>query len=216
MSSSIVTKENTKSIMRSSIQKSLEDSHRAIEQLQEEKNILFIERAAALIAETFRAGGKLIIAGNGGSLCDGSHFAEELTGIFRKKRKALPAIVLSEPGHLTCTANDLGYEWVFARGVEAFGKPNDIFVALTTSGKSPNLIRACETAKDLGLKVITFLGKEGGQMLGMGDLELLISGFSTSDRIQEAHMTAIHIIIELIEAHLFDAHTISRYAIQTP
>jgi len=118
---------------------------------------------------------------------------------FRKPRKALPAIALSEPGHITCIGNDLGYEWVFARGVEAFGRPGDIFIGLTTSGNSPNIVKAIETAERLGLTTIAFLGKGGGKLKGQADLELLIEGFSTSDRIQEAHMAAMHIIIEMVE-----------------
>jgi D-sedoheptulose 7-phosphate isomerase len=145
----------------------------------------------------------LLIAGNGGSLCDAMHFAEELTGQFRKKRAALPAIALSEPGHLTCTANDMGYDEVFARGVEAFGKPGDLFVGLTTSGNSPNIVRAFEEAKKRGLKTVSFLGKSGGALKGVADFEMLIKNFNTSDRIQEVHMAAIHIIIEAMEYELF-------------
>ena len=182
---------------------SLDDAIRAIQQLKEPHNRLFIEQAADLLASCFQAGNKLILAGNGGSLMDASHFAEELTGIFRQKRKALPAIVLSEPGHMSCVANDIGYDWVFSRGVEAFGKPGDLFIGLTTSGKSPNIINAFLRAKELGLKTIAFLGKDGGNLLGQADLELIIGGFRYSDRIQEAHMTAIHLIIQLMEQKLF-------------
>ncbi len=181
---------------------SLNDAVRVIQLLREEPNRQFIEEASQLIARTFVNGNKLLIAGNGGSLCDASHFAEELTGFFRQKRKALPALVLSEPGHLTCVSNDIGFEWVFARGIEAFGKPGDVFIGLTTSGNSKNIIYACQRAKELGLKVILFLGKDGGSLRGEGDLEMIIP-FPTTDRIQEAHMTAMHIIIELVEIELF-------------
>ncbi len=184
---------------------SIDDAIRAVEQLKEPHNMRFIEQAAELIASSFQAGGKLILAGNGGSLMDASHFAEELTGIFRKKRKALPAIVLSEPGHMSCVANDIGYDYVFSRGVEAFGRPEDVFIGLTTSGKSPNIIHAFLRAKELGLKTIAFLGKDGGLLKGQADLELIIGGFSYSDRIQEAHMTAIHLIIQLMEQRLFSS-----------
>jgi D-sedoheptulose 7-phosphate isomerase len=174
----------------------------ALLQLKNDENLKFIEKSAILIAEAFQKGNKILIAGNGGSLCDANHFAEELTGFFRQPRKALPALSLSESSHITCTANDLGFEWVFARGVEAFGKPGDVFVGLTTSGNSPNIINAFQAAKELRLSTIAFLGKEGGKLKGFADLELIIKGFSTSDRIQEAHMTAIHIIIQLIEKQL--------------
>lgn len=182
---------------------SIDDAILAIGQLKEEKSVLFIHSAAQLIADCFRSGGKLIIAGNGGSLCDAAHFAEELTGQFRKKREALPAIALTECGHLTCVGNDMGFEYVFSRGVEAFGKKGDIFIGLTTSGNSLNIIHAFDEAQKRGLKTIAFLGKEGGSLKGVADLELIITGFTTSDRIQEAHMAAIHVLIEHIENILF-------------
>ena len=187
----------------SEILKSVEDGIRAIQFLKLPHSLEFMADASAMIAECYRNGGKLLIAGNGGSLCDAAHFAEELTAQFRDKRKALPAIALTEPGHLSAAANDFGYEYVFSRGVEAFGKPADIFVALTTSGNSANLIRAVLTAKEMGLKTVSFLGKTGGKLKGMSDLEWIVEGFAYSDRIQEAHMTAIHIIIEMVEKELF-------------
>jgi D-sedoheptulose 7-phosphate isomerase len=137
-------------------------------------------------------------------LCDASHFAEELTGFFRKPRRPLPAIALSEPGHITCTANDKGFEWVFARGVEAYGIAGDVFIGLTTSGNSPNIIRAFEQAKLQGMHTIAFLGKGGGKLKGVADFELIVERFTTSDRIQEVHMAAIHLMIELLEHHLFN------------
>lgn len=189
--------------MSQQVMHSIEEAIRAVEMLRSEETLRFIEAAARQIASCYESGGKLLIAGNGGSLCDAMHFAEELTGVFRKKREALPAIALSCPGHLTCTANDLGYERVFARGIEAYGKPGDVFVALTTSGNSENLVFACDEALSRGLTVIHFLGKGGGKLKGRGHLEWCVEGFSTSDRIQEAHMAAIHIIIEQVETHLF-------------
>jgi len=182
---------------------SIEQSVAAQQQLALESNVAFIEKAAERIASCYRNHGKVLIAGNGGSLCDAMHFAEELTGFFRKKRKALAAIALSDSAHLSCVANDLGFEDVFARGVEALGQKGDIFIALTTSGNSANLVNACKRATALGLQTIALLGKGGGALGGMCDLELLIEGFSTSDRIQEAHMTALHTIIEIVEEHLF-------------
>lgn len=189
--------------MKEKILHSITDSIQAVTQLQQADALSFIENIAKLLADCFNQGNKVIIAGNGGSLCDAAHFAEELTGVFRNLRRALPAIALSEPGHITCTGNDLGFEWIFARGVQAYGKPGDVFVGLTTSGNSPNIIKAIEVAQQLGLKTVAFLGKDGGKLKNLADFELIISGFKTSDRIQEAHMAAIHIIIEIIEAHLF-------------
>jgi D-sedoheptulose 7-phosphate isomerase len=190
--------------MQKKIIDAVEDGIRAIQFLKEKQSLAFIEGASHIIADCFRNGGKLLIAGNGGSLCDAMHFAEELTGVFRHKRRALPAIALSDPGHLTCTANDLGYEGVFSRAVEALGKPGDCFISLTTSGNSGNLLSAVPVAKEMGLKTITFLGKTGGKLKGQSDLEWIVDGFHYSDRIQEAHMTAIHIIIEMVEKELFD------------
>ena len=171
--------------------------------LQSEEGISFITGAAEMIATTFRRGNKLLIAGNGGSLCDAAHFAEELTGFFREKRRALPAIALSEGGHLTCVGNDLGFDSVFSRGVEALGKEGDLFIALTTSGNSLNLVNAVSKAEEMGLGTIAFLGKGGGQLRGCADVELLVPHFEYSDRIQEVHMLSIHIIIEMVEVLLF-------------
>lgn len=189
--------------LKQGILKSVEDSVRAISQLQLPHAVTFMESAAQLIAKCFQNGNKVLIAGNGGSLCDAAHFAEELTGLFRNFRPALPAIALTEPGHITCTGNDIGFEWVFARAIQAYGKKGDVFIGLTTSGKSPNIVKAVQVAQELGLSTITFLGKGGGKLKGVAELELIIEGFETSDRIQEAHMAAMHIIIEFIEQLLF-------------
>lgn len=187
------------------IDSAISDAVDAALTLQTEVSKQFIYDVADLLAETFRKGGKLIVAGNGGSLCDANHFAEELTGQFRSERPALFAISLSEPGHMSCVANDMGFERIFSRGVEAYGASGDVFCGLTTSGNSPNLVHAFETAKNLGLKTVAFLGKDGGKLKGVADYELVISGFKYSDRIQEAHMVAIHIIIEKLEEILFSS-----------
>jgi len=190
--------------MKDLIIKSISDSIAATAQLQKACNIEFIENVALKMRDCFQSGRKVIVAGNGGSLCDASHFAEELTGLFRKMRPALPAIALSEPGHITCVANDIGFESVFSRGIEAFGKKGDIFIGLTTSGNSPNIVKAVHKAKEMGLTTVTFLGKSGGKLLGFADFEIVIDGFETSDRIQEAHMVAIHVLIEAVEILLFE------------
>lgn len=179
----------------------------ALMQLKNEANINFMENVAEAIASSFRRGRKLIIAGNGGSCCDAAHFAEELTGFFREKRPALPAIALSEAGHLTCVGNDIGFDYVFSRGVEAYGKEGDVFVGLTTSGNSRNLINAFEEAKKRNLTTVAFLGKGGGKLKGQADFEMIIDGFKTSDRIQEVHMVAIHMIIQRIEEKLFQENS---------
>lgn len=189
--------------MQKELLNAIDDCIRAVEQLKNPSSLRFIEEVSKALADCFTRGNKILVAGNGGSLCDGAHFAEELTGFFRQHRRALPAIALAEPGHLTCTANDMGFEWVFARAVEAYGKPGDLFIGLTTSGNSPNLVKAFEVAKQLQLQTVAFLGKGGGVLKGFADFELIIEGFSTSDRIQEAHMAAIHLIIEQMETLLF-------------
>lgn len=189
--------------MKEFILQSVNDAIRAATVLKYPASLAFIEAAAEKIAHCFQTEHKVLIAGNGGSLCDAMHFAEELTGQFRAKRPALPALALADPGHLSCVANDMGFESVFSRGVEAFGQPGDLFVALTTSGNSSNLITAAQVAKERGLFTIAFLGKTGGKMKGLCDLEWVVSGFAYSDRVQEAHMAAIHIIIEMVEQHLF-------------
>jgi D-sedoheptulose 7-phosphate isomerase len=168
----------------------------------DERNIqdtlLFSER----LAETFRNGNKVIVFGNGGSAADAMHFAEEFTGRYRADRPALPAIALTDSTHITCVGNDYGFDEIFARGVAAFGKPGDIAVGISTSGNSPNVIQALATAREKGLYTVALLGKDGGKLAGMCDLEFIVPG-TTSDRIQEIHMMLLHIVIEGVERILF-------------
>lgn len=180
-----------------------QQSVEAMQFLTTPQAVTFMHDVATLLADTFSSNHKVIIAGNGGSLCDAAHFAEELTGYFRKRRKALPCIVLSEPGHLTCTANDSSFDEVFARGVEAFGQKADVFIGLTTSGQSKNLVRAVHEAKGRGLKTVCFLGKGGGALAGEADYQLLVPSLQFSDRIQEVHMACLHMIIEGLELLMF-------------
>lgn len=186
-----------------SLLQGIDDAIRAVSLLKEKEALFFMKSAVDRIVNCFLKGGKLLIAGNGGSLCDAMHFAEELTGQFREKRMALPAIALSDPGHMSCVGNDHGFDSIFSRGVEAFGKKEDLFILLSTSGNSTNLVQAAKVAKEKGLATIAFLGKTGGQLKGVCDVEWIVSGFSFSDRIQEAHMAAIHLIIEQVEKKLF-------------
>jgi D-sedoheptulose 7-phosphate isomerase len=190
-------------LMKQKILNSVEEAIRAAQCLKSPTALEFIERAAQTIAACFKNGGKILVAGNGGSLCDAMHFTEELTGLYRNKRPALPAIALSDPGHMSCVGNDLGYDYVFSRAVEALGKKGDVLILLTTSGNSLNLLKAAEAAKERGVTTIAFLGKTGGKLKGFADLEWIVDGFPYSDRIQEAHMAAIHMIIEMVEEELF-------------
>jgi D-sedoheptulose 7-phosphate isomerase len=161
-----------------------------------------IEDIAHLLADAFRRGNKVIIFGNGGSMCDAMHFAEELTGRFHNDRPALPAIAISDPSHLTCVANDYGFTSVFSRGVEAYAKPEDVVIGISTSGNSPNIIKALETAHALDCFTIALLGKDGGELKDTCDFELVVPA-QTTDRIQEVHTTVLHILIEMIESLLF-------------
>lgn len=189
--------------MRDEITQSVQEGIRALKQLLTPQALSFIESSVLEIVDSFRRGGKLIVAGNGGSLCDAMHFAEELTGFFRDKRPALPAIALADPGHMSCVANDLGFDDVFSRGVEAYGKKEDILIVFTTSGNSPNIVNAVAKAQEREMKTIAFLGKTGGKLKGVADFELVIEEFNSSDHIQEAHKCAMHIIIDRVECILF-------------
>ncbi len=167
--------------------------------LKKEDNLKRIEEAAILIADSVKHGGKVISCGNGGSHCDAMHFAEELTGRYRDHRKAIPAICVSDPSHISCVSNDYGYEFVFSRYLEALGNKGDVMLGISTSGNSPNIIKAAQTAKERGMKVIILSGKDGGKLAPLADIELRVSHFGYADRIQEVHIKIIHILILLIE-----------------
>ena len=171
--------------------------------LADPANLDRIAQAAELFAASLRSGGKALTCGNGGSLCDAQHFAEELSGRYRQDRRALAAIALTEASHMTCVANDFGFEFVFSRFVEALGRPGDVLLAISTSGNSPNILRAAEAAKELGMKVVSLTGKDGGQLAPLSDVEIRVPHFGFADRIQEVHIKAIHIMILLIEKLMF-------------
>lgn len=170
--------------------------------IEKEEKEKITEKIAEELADIFKNGNKVLICGNGGSNCDALHFAEEFTGRFRKERRALPAIALSDSSHITCVGNDYGFDYIFSKGVEAYGKEGDMFIGISTSGNSGNVIKAVEKAKSLGLKTVVLLGKDGGKLKGMCDYEFIIPG-ETSDRIQEIHMMILHIIIEGVERIMF-------------
>jgi D-sedoheptulose 7-phosphate isomerase len=162
-----------------------------------------VERAASLIADAFKANGKLLIFGNGGSAADAQHVAGELVNRFLQKRRGLPAIALTtDGGVLTCIANDTGFENVFARQIEALGAKGDVCLAISTSGTSANIARACEQAREQGISVIGLLGRDGGQTAPLCDLALIVESDDTQ-RIQETHNLIGHVLCELIEARLF-------------
>jgi D-sedoheptulose 7-phosphate isomerase len=189
--------------MRSFISEAFGNAQKALDVfISDEKIFLKIEQIAESIAKTFESGNKVIICGNGGSNADAIHFAEELTGRFRKNRKALPAISLSDSSHITCVGNDFGFEYIFAKGVEAYGKEDDFFIGISTSGNSGNIVKAIEQASKQKLTTLALLGKAGGKIKEKCDYELIIPG-KTTDRIQEIHMMILHIVIEIIERKMF-------------
>ncbi|HCM64013.1 MAG TPA: D-sedoheptulose 7-phosphate isomerase [Morganella sp. (in: Bacteria)] len=170
--------------------------------LKDEKNIEIIQQAAVMLADSFKAGGKVMSCGNGGSHCDAMHFAEELTGRYRENRPGYPAIAISDVSHLSCVSNDFGYEYVFSRFVESVGREGDVLLGISTSGNSGNIIRAIDAARAKGMKVITLTGKDGGKMAGSADIEIRVPHFGYADRIQEIHIKVIHILIMLIEKEM--------------
>ena len=158
-----------------------------------------IDQAATLMADALKNGHKLISCGNGGSHCDAMHFAEELSGRYRDDRRSLAAIAISDVSHLSCVGNDYGYEFVFSRFIEGLGNEGDVLLGLSTSGNSANVIRAVETARKKGMKVVLLTGKDGGKLAGQADVEIRVPHFGYADRIQEIHIKVIHLFILLIE-----------------
>jgi D-sedoheptulose 7-phosphate isomerase len=165
-----------------------------------------VKRFAAAAREALRAGKKLLACGNGGSMCDAMHFAEEWTGRFRNDRSPLPALAFSDPSQLTCIANDFGYEQVFARSVEAFGAEGDVLVVLSTSGNSPNALAAVEAARRKRVTSVGLLGKGGGELARRVDIPIIVPRATTSDRIQEVHIKVLHVAIEAVERELYPAN----------
>jgi D-sedoheptulose 7-phosphate isomerase len=188
--------------MRDRLDSALADAERLLRQFHEDPATLAaMDRIAELIAEAFRTGRKLLTCGNGGSMADAMHVAEEFSGRFRRDRRPYPALALSDPSHMSCVANDYGFDFVFSRQVEALGQPGDILLALSTSGNSPNLLRAAEAARERGVTVVSCLGRGGGALLPLSDIVLHAPG-EGSDRIQELHMLAMHAVIEEVEIRL--------------
>jgi len=185
------------------IRNNLSEAKKLIEDyLSDDKNLQLIEDAGNKLVEILSAGKKVISCGNGGSMCDAMHFAQELTGLFREKRKSIPAIAISDPSFITCAGNDLGYEWIFSRFIEGVGEKGDVLLILSTSGNSPNIINAAKTAKEMGIFVLAMTGKDGGKLKETADLEIRIPWFGYPDRIQEMHIKIIHSLIHHIEMNL--------------
>lgn len=185
------------------IQSSLLEAQQTLHKfIANEQNVRDLEQAIGLFVTSFRNGGRVYSCGNGGSMCDAMHFAEELTGRYRKDRAPLPATTVADAGHITCVANDFGFDYIFSRFIEAWGQKNDALLAISTSGNSANIIKAVEVAKSKGMMVIGLLGKDGGKLKTMVDLPIIVPA-DIADRIQEVHIKCIHIFIEGIERQLF-------------
>lgn len=184
------------------IKSALLEAGNALENLVLNKDALSqIEAAALILIETFKNGRRVFSCGNGGSMCDAMHFAEELTGRFRKNRKAFPALAISDASHLTCAANDFGYDHVFSRYIEAHGSKGDALLAISTSGSSPNVLNAAKTAKANSMNVIALTGKVNSKFSNLSNVYICTPGGAFADRVQELHIKVIHILIEMTERH---------------
>lgn len=172
--------------------------------LEDEKNFKIIESAGRIMVDSLKKGGKILSCGNGGSMCDAMHFAEELTGRFRNNRPPFAAIAISDVSHMACVANDYGYEHVFSRYISGVGRPGDVLLAISTSGNSANIIKAIEAAKQVNMKVVGLTGKDGGKMATMCDVEIRAPHAEYADRAQEIHIKVIHSLIDFIERNMMD------------
>jgi len=179
------------------------EAQQALEKfLSDEKNFQLIEQAGAMLVATFKTGNKVISCGNGGSMCDAMHFAEELSGRFRDDRKALPAISISDPSHISCVGNDYGFDHIFSRFVEGVGNKGDVLLAISTSGNSKNVLKAIEAARKKEMKVIGLTGKDGGAMASICDVEIRAPHSAYADRAQEIHIKIIHSLIHYVESKM--------------
>ncbi|MCG3166235.1 MAG: Phosphoheptose isomerase [Bacteroidia bacterium] len=189
--------------MSNSIRKNLEEAKNILDIfLSDERNILAIEKAGAISVAALKKNNKIISCGNGGSMSDAMHFAEEMTGRFRDDRKPFAAIAISDPAYITCTANDYGFEHIFSRFVEAHGKSGDVLLAISTSGNSKNILNAANIAKQNGMQIIALTGKDGGKLASACDVEIRAPHSEYADRAQEIHIKVIHALIDFIEQQM--------------
>ena len=186
--------------MREQIKNELKESSDLLNKILDDKPFIdTIEKASKIMIDSINQGNKIISCGNGGSMCDAMHFAEELTGKFREERKSLPAISISDPSHITCVGNDYGFENIFSKFIEGLGNSGDTLLAISTSGNSKNVIKAADYCKKNNINVISLTGGDGGKLSDLSDVEIRVPHFGYSDRIQEIHIKIIHILILLIE-----------------
>jgi D-sedoheptulose 7-phosphate isomerase len=185
------------------IEQNFRDAQTILEQfISDTNNIKHIETAGQLLVKAFKKNNKVLSCGNGGSMCDAIHFAEELSGRFRENRKPLPAIAIADASHISCVGNDYGYEYVFSRYIEAIGNKGDVLLAISTSGNSKNIINAISAAKQKGMIVIGLTGKDGGKMSKLCDVEIRAPYSKYADRAQEIHIKVIHSLIHFVEEAL--------------
>ena len=188
--------------LKSEIKKQFEEAQLILSQFQNVENFEKIETAIEMMCTALKAGNKIISCGNGGSMCDAMHFAEELSGRFRNNRRGLAALSISDPSHISCVANDFGYDFVFSRYIEALGQSGDVLLGISTSGSSKNVIIAVEEAKKKGMKTLVLTGKDGGKLAELADLEIRAPYSEFADRAQEIHIKIIHNFILGIELNL--------------
>ena len=190
--------------MKSHIHASLSEAKSALDNLLDNAEALAgIEAAGAAIIAALASGGRVFSCGNGGSMCDAMHFAEELTGRYRNNRRGMAAIAISDPSHISCVGNDYGYDEIFARYLESHARAGDVLLGLSTSGNSRNIVRAAEAARELGVKVIILTGRAGTKLEPLADVYVNTPGGQYADRVQELHIKVLHILIELTERHFF-------------
>lgn len=188
--------------MQQHIQASLLEAQQALNQLLANPEALAsIEAAAQTLIASLEAGGRVFSCGNGGSMCDAMHFAEELTGRYRKNRRGMAAVAISDPSHLTCVANDYGYEYVFSRYLESHARAGDVLIGISTSGNSQTIVNAAQVAREMGVKVIILTGRAGTRLEPLADVYVNTPGGSFADRVQELHIKVLHILIEMVERH---------------
>lgn len=184
------------------IKQHFEEAHKVLTDfLSDDNNLQAIANAGDAMVKALANGGKIMSCGNGGSMCDAMHFAEELSGRYRENRPALGAVSISDPSHMSCVGNDYGYDHVFSRYVEGIGRSGDVLLAITTSGNSGNVIKAAEAAKAKGITVVGLTGKDGGKIAPLCDVEVRVPWHGYADRIQEIHIKVIHSLIDHIERH---------------
>jgi D-sedoheptulose 7-phosphate isomerase len=181
------------------VKNNFNEAQEVLDAFMNDKTWLAIESAGNCLVDAFKSGNKVLSCGNGGSMCDAMHFAEELSGRFRGDRRPFPAIAISDPSHITCVGNDYGFDEVFARYVEAVGNKGDVLLAISTSGNSVNVLNAAIEAQQKGIKVIALTGKDGGKLAEDCHIEVRVPHSGYADRIQEIHIKVIHSLIHYVE-----------------